>query len=644
MGQRSGRGGRGVGSANAVAGGVSGTVVQAGTIGDLHVHSLAPFEMPKRHRAGVVPQRPGCFQDRAVSLVLAGSMRCDTAAALTGTEPVRTVVLSGLGGVGKTQLAADYAEQRWRDEKVDVLAWINAGSKESIIDGYVDLAVALLDQDDVNTPRSVARLLAWLAEPTRRWLIVLDDVQSPADVSGLWPPHTAKGQVVVTTRRRDAALHGHQRRLIPVGLFEPAEAHAYLRAKLAGTGLDGATDEASAELADDLGHLPVALAQAAAYMIDRGLSCAEYRTRLADRRRRLASLLPDADGLPDEHRSTVAATWSLSVDRANQLEPVGLARPLLHLASLLDHDGIPTAVFTADAVLAHLTDVVGRPASADDARDALRCLHRLNLITHDPHVPHRSVSMHALVQRATRDHTAEQPLQPDLAGAAADALLQVWRDVGSEPTMHRVLRANTEVLHQGHEEDLWKTDGHPLLFRAGYSLGESGLFQTAAVYFQQLHATACQRLGSDHPTTLLALHDLAHWRGLARDAAGTANALEDLKASQVPMLGSSHPETLLTRGELARWRGEAGDAAGAVAALEELLAEHLRVFSASHPETLLTRANLADWRGEAGDVAGAVAALEELMADQARTLGPNHPYTLLARDHFACWREVEATR
>jgi hypothetical protein len=81
-------------------------------------------------------------------------------------------------------------------------------------------------------------------------------------------------------------------------------------------------------------------------MLDRGLSCADYRTRLADRRRTLASLLPESDVLPDEHRATVAATWSLSVEQANRLEPAGLARPLLEVASLLDANGIPTDLFS----------------------------------------------------------------------------------------------------------------------------------------------------------------------------------------------------------------------------------------------------------------------------------------------------------
>jgi len=76
-----------------------------------------------------------------------------------------------------------------------------------------------------------------------------------------------------------------------------------------------------AALAADLGHLPLALAQAAAFIRDQAIDCAEYRRRLNDRKRPLTNLLPPEDALPDAHRSTVVATWALSIDVADRLSP-----------------------------------------------------------------------------------------------------------------------------------------------------------------------------------------------------------------------------------------------------------------------------------------------------------------------------------
>jgi hypothetical protein len=385
-------------TSNTVTGGVSGNAVQAETIqGGVHFHGTAGHTTPTwPYRAGVVPQRAGCFQNRAIAQLLTRAVDNGDTAILTG-DIEHTSVLSGLGGVGKTQLAVDYAEHLWQTGQLDLLVWITAGSRDAIITDYAQLAEDLTGTPDADPEGAARRALSWLATTGIRWLMVLDDVQAPADLRGLWPPTTPTGRVVVTTRRRDHALTGHQRRLIPIGLFTPEESHAYLTEAL----IDHPhlADGADA-LAEDLGHLPIALAQAAAYMVDRELSCVDYRHRWADLRRSLASLVPDADGLPDEHRDTIAATWSLSIEQADQLPPVGVARPLLALASLLDPNNIPTALFTTPAVLDYLTTAAGRDITPDDTHDGLGCLHRLNLITLD----HQTMRVHALVQRATRDH------------------------------------------------------------------------------------------------------------------------------------------------------------------------------------------------------------------------------------------------
>jgi hypothetical protein len=136
---------------------------------------------------------------------------------------------------------------------------------------------------------------------------------------------------------------------VEVGLFSAGEASAYLTTALDACGRRE-PDEQIAALAADLGHLPLALSQAATYLVDTDLTCADYRRLLADRTRLLANVLPDPSGLPDDQAANVAAAWSLSVDRANQLPPAGLAGPMLRLASMLDPNGIPGAVLTSAPV------------------------------------------------------------------------------------------------------------------------------------------------------------------------------------------------------------------------------------------------------------------------------------------------------
>ena len=115
--------------------------------------------------------------------------------------------------------------------------------------------------------------------PPRSWLVVLDDITDPGQLAGWWPAsHTGTGWVLATTRRRDAALAGGGRALIDVGVYTPAEAHAYLTERLTTAGQARLLDGAGA-LAGELGYLPLALGHAAAYMIDQQVSCAAYLDR-----------------------------------------------------------------------------------------------------------------------------------------------------------------------------------------------------------------------------------------------------------------------------------------------------------------------------------------------------------------------------
>jgi hypothetical protein len=484
--------------------------------------------------------------------------------------------------------------------------------------------------------QSAVRFLSWLAEPhDRRWLIVIDDLTDPNDLSGLWPPATPWGRTVVTTRRRDAALMDG-RQMVDLSVFTAAEAGRYLTAKLhhAGARRAGVLDEA-AGLAADLGHLPLALAQAAAYIDDLGLTCADYRRRLSSRRRRLADLAPASR--PDGYRATVAATWSLSIELADGLPPRGLARPVLEVAALLDPNTIPTGLFATSAMTRHFSEHAAEPVDADDLRDALQLVHRLSLISLDDTAT--TVAVHRLVQRAVRDDTRPDQV-PHLATSAADAVLELWPHVEPDSTRAQDLRTNVAALRDHAGDHLWSADtgAHPVLFRTGTSLGETGLVRPAADYFQRLHTDAVQHLGPEHRHTLRARSDHAWWCGEAGDPTGAVTTYRELLPCHVRLLGADHVDTLTIRHNLAWWRGEAGDPAGAAAALGELLPDHIRVLGRDHPDTLVTRHNIALFRGMAGDVHGALAAFEAVLPDRIRAHGPDHREVLATRTNIARWR------
>ncbi|NUT48883.1 MAG: tetratricopeptide repeat protein [Saccharothrix sp.] len=615
--------------------------------GDVHYHQ-ARRRVVWPVRVGVPHAPAEHYQQRRAHAVLVDTLAAGHSVVLVGAGRRVGVVVSGMGGVGKTQLAAHHAWSVWADPAVDVAVWVSALSRDAIVTAYAEAATRVLVEDDPliadRPPEQAAeRFREWLAGTPRRWLIVLDDVQDPADLRGLDPPPGAGGQVVVTSRRRDAAAGRGGHRVIELDVFTSDEALAYLAGALAGT-IDGGDRDLLTGLAQDLGWLPLALSQAAAYLADQPLiGVTTYRVLLADRRRTLAELTPPEHALP-EHQLTIAATWSVSIDRANRAEDptrprgAGLARPLLEIAALLDPNGIPLDAFTAPPVLDHLTTLTGRPVDPDDVHDGLTRLHRFNLITLTPDRPARAVAVHALVQRAVRDRLTPDRLHT-LAHTTADTLHTIWPDIDTtHPDLAQALRSNTTTLHTLTNPALLTPELHDVLKHAGDSLGGSGQVHAAITYWHTLHDHIDSRLGPDNPGTLMTRHELAYWRGGSGDPAGAVAELEALLPDRLRVLGPDHPNTLITRHNLALWRGDAGDPAGAMAEYEALLPDRLRVLGPDHPETLTTRNNLALWRGEAGDTTRAVAELEALLPDQLRILGSDHPYTLITRLNLARWR------
>ncbi|MFF3088832.1 tetratricopeptide repeat protein, partial [Streptomyces nojiriensis] len=638
----------GTGDAAASEGGVANTgYIHQVSVGKLTVvQPSAPREpAPWPHQVGVIPSRARSFQDRAEAQRLRATVD-------GGGTAVLGQVLTGMGGVGKTQLAADYASTTWEDgsqaDGLDILVWITASTREAIVSRYAQAGVDLCRADPGDPEKAAESFLAWLTPKTTarpcRWLIVLDDVTDPADLHRLWPPASPHGRTLVTTRRRDAALAADGRHTVEVGLFTADEALTYLTTSLAMHGRVEPADQLNA-LADDLGHLPLALAQAVAYLIDAGDDIATYRTLLADRATTLADTAPDC--LPDGQAVPLAAAWSLSIDRADTLRPAGLARPMLQLAAMLDANGIPHDVLTSPPALTHLaahrtrtgpdTATEPAPTSPRDAVLALRALHRLSLIDHAPDTPHHAVRVHQLIQRTVRDRLPADQYN-EFARTAADALMDAWPDIELDINLAQALRGNTASLAAHAQHVLWETGAHLVLLRTGRSLGEGGHASAAVDHYRSLAVAAHRVLVPGHPDALTIRRDLARWRGEAGDPAGAAAALAELLPEVERVQGPGHPDALTVRRDLAGWRGAAGDPAGAAAALAELLPEVERVQGPDHDDTLTTRSRLAGWRGMAGDPAGAAAATENLLTDLEQVKGPDHPLTLMARMGLARWR------
>ncbi|WP_129841049.1 FxSxx-COOH system tetratricopeptide repeat protein [Streptomyces sp. RFCAC02] len=606
----------------------------------VHQYVLPPrAEVTWPVRLGSVPQEAAAFQHRAEV-----QQRIDRARERSGTV-VLTQVLRGGGGVGKSQLAAHYARLADR-EGTELIVWVDAAETEQVVAAYAraahHLAVPGALGEDAEADAHAFR--EWLAATDRSWLIVLDDLSDPAAVAPWWPP-TAPGRlgrVLATTRRRDAALSGGGRAVVDIDVYSTAEALAYLRRRLAEEDAEHLLDEDAGVLVEDLGRLPLALAHAAAYLVNEAVTCGDYRHRLSDSGTRLDALMPTAgDGYPRE----VGAALLLSLEAAAAADSAGLALPTLVLTALLDPAGHPEALWRTEAVLLSLTDfraALGeeRGVTADEARATLRLLHTYSLITHEPRAGDRAVRIHAMTARAVRDTLSDSVLNA-AAQDAANALLELWPEE-HEPdwALVDVLRANAGALAFHAGDALWDTGaegGHAVLFLVGRSLREVGQFTAAIDHWSRAIDTANRILGAEHPDVGVLRTNLA----VAYSQAGrTDEAIQlgvHILAARERTLPPDHPDTLLARANLAATYSQAGRADQAARMEEQVLAARERTLPPDHPDTLLARANLAVSYNAMGRTDEAIRLEEQVLAVRERTLPPDHPDTLHARANLAAF-------
>ena len=584
--------------------------------------------------SGTVPPLADAYYPREqTGPDLAGSMRPGETVVLIHGEETE-LAPAAQGGTGKTQLAVEFTHAMWNTRAVEILVWVSAASRESIVTGFAQAANTVdASQPDEGAESAAARFVSWLAHTRRPWALVIDDLAELSDLDGLWPSG-ASGRLLITTRLPTTAFEdvmdeGRELRMVPVSGLNRREALDYVTSRLT----DHPDQRIEAlDLGEDLDGLPLGLAQATAVMSARRQGCREYRAQLAER-------IPHMTAVPGVS-AAVLGTWSLAAECAHELPPAGLAWPTLVLAAMLDHHGIPGAVLTSPAACGY---IAGRPSTANAAdqnmvRAAINNLAQAGLVTIDPTSPVRTVQMHASVQTAVRAYLPAADLE-QVVLAAADALLETWPDGDAppgagqleQPQLEQALRDCAATLRSTDGALLWKPEAHPLLFRAGMSLEHGRLSDAAITYWKSMVATSTRLLGPAHANAVVARDRLA----AAYEAAGrTADAIAVFQTALTEReqnQGAEHPETIAARAHLAHAYQSAGRPADAIALYERTVADSARLLGPVDAVTMDARARLAETYQASGQPREALAAYEALLADAEHHLGAGHPTTLAAR-------------
>jgi tetratricopeptide (TPR) repeat protein/transcriptional regulator with XRE-family HTH domain len=580
---------------------------------------LVPSQPPGSRIVNIPIARNPFFTGREPLLALLHK-RLSTARTAALTHPQ---ALFGLGGIGKTQTATEYAF-RHVDEYTHVF-WMRAGTRDTLVADFVALAerLDLPEKDEQDQQRVVAAVKRWLAVQ-EGWLLILDNADD-LPLAREFLPTNHKGYILFTTRHQAA---GPIAVSIEVERLTLQEGTLLLLRWCRLLDLDSpledatVTDRTAAErIVQEMDGLPLALVQAGAYVEETGCSLEDYLHLYTTHRK---DLLARRSRLIHDYPETVDTTWSLSFQQIEQQSPA--AADLLRLCAFLAPDAIPEELFTRGS--AELGAIPGA-AAADPFKlnEALEVLRRYSLVRRDG--SRHMLSIHRLVQtviKESMDHQTQRtwaertvrtvnaafPEADDSPGEKQQYCLQYY-----VPHVQECAMLITQYRLSSPEA------GH-LFHQAGAFLHFRGFYPQSQSFHQQALTIRKQVFGSEHPDvadSLNALGLLARFHGKYGQA---ERFHQQALAIREKTLGLDHHATAQSLNNLGVLYRSQGKYEQAGTFLQQSFSIHEQVLGSQHPDTLFALINLAKLYIEQRKYEQAEPLAKQALATSERVLEPEH--------------------
>jgi tetratricopeptide (TPR) repeat protein len=544
----------------------------------------------------------------------------------TGKPAALTQAIAGLGGIGKTQTAVEYA-YRHRDSYAAVL-WAGAESDSALAGGFSEIArlLALPEAGAQDQSVTVAAVRRWLRENTG-WLLILDNADDLGVVRRILPDGLP-GHVLITTRAN--VLSGMADR-ITIARLEPEEGATFLlrrAGRIANDALlSAASDddrEAALALSKEMGGLPLALDQAGAYIEE---TPSTPRAYLALYKQRRADLHNRAGAVSATEHAPVAATFTLAFDKVEAAHPA--SAELLRLCAFLAPDAIPVEILTSGAD--HLGDILG-PAVRDELsrNEAISWAYRWSLLEYDPAAG--AFSLHRVAQSVIRDSltSADRRVWAERAVLAVNAAFP-YVEFSAWPLCEKLLPHVRVCAAHGVET----VETARMFFWAAAYLWYVADYAAAVPLHQRALGIREKTLGPDHPDTAQSLNGLAIIYSMQGDYAAAVPLYQRSLAIRENALGPDHPDTATTINNLANLYHYQDDYATAEPLFQRALMIREKSLGVEHSDTAASLNNLAIHYALRGDYVTAEPLYKRSLAIREKVFGSEHPDTASSLNNLA---------
>ncbi|MFI9782012.1 FxSxx-COOH system tetratricopeptide repeat protein [Kitasatospora sp. NPDC051984] len=590
-----------------------------------------------------VPQRNHSFTGRVKVL---DDLRAQLAGGTTAVLPPPQT-LYGLGGVGKTQVALEYAHRYM--SHYDLVWWIDAEQSENVVVDLAELAgrLGLRVGDNVNEAAQAARDALRQGLPTPNWLLIFDNADEPGEIRRFFPD--GPGHILVTSRNQGWS---GQAGVLNVDVFDRTESVDHLTRRVRGL-----TRADADRVAEAVGDLPLAVEVAAAWLETTRTPVETYVNQLKAE----ATKVLAAGETPVDYPTPVGLTWNVSITRLREQSPAAVR--LLELCAFFAPEPISLKQFffseqmrlalypydeelTDTFLLGKVLRAVSRYALAktDAGSDSFQ-VHRLvqavvrsgmdendrNIAMHQVH----RILVNARPPRGDTDDPANWPtleaIWPHLAPSRAqdcderevrelliDRVRYLWKRVDLDQALQLgrqldeawTARARSEPDPM--EQRLWRRQIYSLRLQVANVLRSQGSYNESLALNQETLSGQRELLGEHHPYALMTANSMAADLRYLNRFQEALVLDQDTYNQFVELFGEDDPRTLSVANNLAIDHRLVGNSVAARDLDQDTVERRSAVLGPLHPYTLGSKSNLARDLREMGDYKGSVELLREV--------------------------------